>query len=442
MKLQIPHSSLFGKPLNEVTVNDVKLFCDKQIKEGINLDYKKDLNPKSIVKAIAAMGNTRGGWLIVGVEDKDDKPHLPVVGMDFVEHIELTITNIVLSHMSSPLIPIIHVCPPDKDDKTFVIMYVPESIDAPHWLFNKKELYVRVEQRTDHTDWERFATADEWEWLRNKREKSISRRSEVKENLNYYFLNYIDKDSLEKSFKEKRSAFLPSINIPTNHVFNRDGTEKMLNLYISPSFPSDSLLTVNETYDKLLEIATRDVYGTSDRFPIFLDDRVVYQSGTIAFNQLDNNRNYFTALDITGMLVYKETVVYEKKPADEDRITDLSYVDFDRIVIRLEEFLSIASNLFTSINYQGLLSIDIHLDGEDWMRMKFPTQHFHPRQTESANGQFRWSKSFLASEIRDSKSSNYLLRETVENLMYAFGWKDFDWNIFETTIKNFHPKGS
>ena len=143
------NTTIFGKPLNEVNTDDVRLFCKSQIKEGINLDYKKDLSSaKSIVKAIASFANTRGGWILVGVEDdKDDKPKIPAVGFEFQDHLTLTVTNMVLSHMWIPIIPTYQVCPPDKDNKTFLIIYVPESHEAPHWLFNKKELYVRVSDR-------------------------------------------------------------------------------------------------------------------------------------------------------------------------------------------------------------------------------------------------------------------------------------------------------
>lgn len=430
--------SLFGKPLDDVTVDDVKQFCEKQIKEGVNLDYKKDLSSsKSIVKAIASMGNTRGGWLIVGVDDEDDKPVLPAKGMEYKAHLELSITNMILSYMSPPLFPIVKVCTPDEHNKTFIIIYVPESDQAPHWLFNKKELYIRVEQRTDSTDWERFATSDEWEWLRNKREKSIELRKDFKEEINSYFLKHLDKDSMEKTIRERNDSFLPSPILPSKYVLNRDGTEKMLNLTISPTFPTETLMSVNETFDKLREIAVPDLYGTSDRFPTFLEDSVVFQKGTIAFNQFADDRNYFTALNLAGMLSFKETVVYEKMPPGEDRVLEVSYVDFDRIVIRLEAFLHIAANLFNSLNYQGLVSLDVHLDGEDWMRMNFPTQTFNPRLSQNANGQFYWEKTFLANELKVEKSREEILKETINNLMFSFGWKDFNWNIFDNTMERF-----
>lgn len=58
-------TSIFGKPLGEVTMQDVKTFCDTQIREGINLDYKRDLASKTLLKTMAAFANTRGGFIIM-----------------------------------------------------------------------------------------------------------------------------------------------------------------------------------------------------------------------------------------------------------------------------------------------------------------------------------------------------------------------------------------
>jgi predicted HTH transcriptional regulator len=71
--------TIFGRPLYNVMYQDVIAFCALQKKEGINLDYKRDLSSsKPIVKTIAAFANTRGGYIVIGVEDEDDKPKLPV----------------------------------------------------------------------------------------------------------------------------------------------------------------------------------------------------------------------------------------------------------------------------------------------------------------------------------------------------------------------------
>src|SRR5260370_25687806 len=112
-------TSIFGKPLSEVTIQDVKVFCDKQIREGINLDYKRDLTSKSLLKTMAAFANTRGGFIIVGVDDKDDKPMLPIEGVDWKEALPLSVTSMIVDNMYPYLTLDVHVCEP-AHHKTFL----------------------------------------------------------------------------------------------------------------------------------------------------------------------------------------------------------------------------------------------------------------------------------------------------------------------------------
>ena len=68
---------LFTKEITKITYQDVVDFCNQQISESINLDYKKAF-PANLEKTIAAFANTMGGLIVIGVEDKDSKPKLPV----------------------------------------------------------------------------------------------------------------------------------------------------------------------------------------------------------------------------------------------------------------------------------------------------------------------------------------------------------------------------
>lgn len=98
--MNILEFNIYGKKLTEVTTNDVRNFCQKQNREGINLDYKKDISsPKKIAKTIAAMANTLGEWIIIGVEDnRDDKPKLPVEGIDYENQLSLRVTNLLIDN--------------------------------------------------------------------------------------------------------------------------------------------------------------------------------------------------------------------------------------------------------------------------------------------------------------------------------------------------------
>jgi len=62
---------IYVKPINEITYDDVKNFIQKKIKENTFLDYKADF-PRKLEKTIAAMANTHGGIIIIGVKEEDN----------------------------------------------------------------------------------------------------------------------------------------------------------------------------------------------------------------------------------------------------------------------------------------------------------------------------------------------------------------------------------
>ncbi len=68
---------LFTKDITQITYEDVFIFCNQRLPESVHLDYKRDF-PRNLEKTIAAFANTMGGLVIIGVEDDDGKPKLPV----------------------------------------------------------------------------------------------------------------------------------------------------------------------------------------------------------------------------------------------------------------------------------------------------------------------------------------------------------------------------
>ena len=103
-------TSLFLAELGTLTLNDIEDFCcinappDQRVKEGVRVDYKKDL-PKDLGKTISAMANTSGGLIIIGVEEDQGVPTkvdgIPLGPGD----ITTRITNIAYSTIDPPLTP-------------------------------------------------------------------------------------------------------------------------------------------------------------------------------------------------------------------------------------------------------------------------------------------------------------------------------------------------
>ena len=58
-------SSIFSLPIEAIKYEDILSFCDKQMEEGVDLDYKADW-PNDLEKVICSFANTQGGIALIG----------------------------------------------------------------------------------------------------------------------------------------------------------------------------------------------------------------------------------------------------------------------------------------------------------------------------------------------------------------------------------------
>jgi predicted HTH transcriptional regulator len=72
--------SLHGKPLNQITANDLLAVKTNAIPENIQLDYKSELpgtskdHKRAFVCDVSALANTIGGDLVIGVAEEGGIP--------------------------------------------------------------------------------------------------------------------------------------------------------------------------------------------------------------------------------------------------------------------------------------------------------------------------------------------------------------------------------
>ena len=74
-------ASLFACPAADVTLDRVRGLIGQDLPESLTLEYEEKFS-SSLVTSVAAMANTYGGLLIVGVADQPGDGRL--VGVDFV----------------------------------------------------------------------------------------------------------------------------------------------------------------------------------------------------------------------------------------------------------------------------------------------------------------------------------------------------------------------
>lgn len=307
---------LYVKKINEITFQDVQNFCNQNIKENEILEYKSDF-PKNLDKVISSMANTYGGIIIIGIEDSDSFPQPPFDGIDFVSGLAERITQIDISNIYPPVFPEIQVCPPENN-KTFVVIRIPESNATPHYIKQKTNAYVRTGNVSTP---EKIANVNELEWLRNRRQKAINFRESILKNVDMHFRNIGRLEGLS--------------SIPYS-VFS---------MSICPLYPSKSIVLAQKIEDILNHTNTHPRITYSD---LTNYKRLPIQSGLATFLVSQNIYDYLE-INQFGLISKKRNLEWEEKRHTQEQVEDGESVHGNKISF-VEIFLSILS-FFEFINY-------------------------------------------------------------------------------------------
>lgn len=124
---------LITAPITSLTWQDVLDFCGLGLPESTTIDYKRAI-PAELDRTIAAMANTSGGLVLIGVDEdrSTTKPVLPPPGLPITRGLPEKITNVCVANITPPLVPEIAVIPDASGQQVVVIVRVPQSHQAPH----------------------------------------------------------------------------------------------------------------------------------------------------------------------------------------------------------------------------------------------------------------------------------------------------------------------
>lgn len=157
---QLLAKDLYLDQLKDITFSNIEEYFNERIAECIYLDYKTTVeDSKGIAKDVAAMANAEGGIILIGIrtDEKPGKPGIPVeiVGVTDPEGIISQISKRCANAIKPRLVPdMFHYSIPDNPDKFIVLLRIPESVEAPHWLGTADSctIPIRVNDFTVHTD--------------------------------------------------------------------------------------------------------------------------------------------------------------------------------------------------------------------------------------------------------------------------------------------------
>src|SRR5829696_7959051 len=129
--------------IRELTFNDVAAFCAEKHVEGIQIDYKQDFPQKGLAKQFAAFSNTRGGIIIVGVEE-DSKTGVPLKWEGIPNQGKL-IDRVHQFAANVEPAPDYDVCVTDESNgNVFLLIRIFEGDRTPYYVQNDSNIYVRT----------------------------------------------------------------------------------------------------------------------------------------------------------------------------------------------------------------------------------------------------------------------------------------------------------
>jgi hypothetical protein len=218
---------LLHKPIASLSHQDVMEFLSLRLPEGTQLDYKEDVpaQPSKLAQTLAAFANTLGGVLLIGVKEGTDKhPIVPSPGIPLRRGLVEQIQRVAVDHLSPLLVPEVGVVRiPGSDERCFLIVRVPQSLQAPHAIANGREIYVR---RGDSSQPESLA---ELRWI----EHLLERRAVPEQRRRSLLQRSLTRFEAVHGYAERRHSPCWAY------------------AYSCPSFPTGALGTEQELYDSL-----------------------------------------------------------------------------------------------------------------------------------------------------------------------------------------------
>ena len=231
---------LFDKSINDLTINDINLFCENN-GEGYRIEYKSSFDDnvrRKIPQIVSSFANSHGGVLIIGVRTNGNRAILPIAGIERPdrEEITLTIQNLCRDNIYPAIFPIIKEITAEQNN-IVIIVFVEESIDSPHAIENKRKVYIRTGDSAEPHD---LCDLQRMRGLFEKKDQSKI----LIENL------------------EKRS--FDFLKEPISNIF----LLPHLRIIITPTFPRNKIINKNDLYNFCRNLRTQTAIRYDDLFAV------------------------------------------------------------------------------------------------------------------------------------------------------------------------------
>ena len=369
----------FDKPIHDLTFQDVVNFCQRQLPEGKQLDYKYFLpkNHEKFAKTIASFANALGGTIIIGVQDdKNDKPRPPFIGIPYHEKMRNSIEDIIQTHIDPVVFVDINICVNPRGDRMFVVVNIPQSNLTPHLVGKLKRAYIRTGQSSRP---EAIVHPEKLPWLLDHRQKSERLRHILYDKAESHFDNYLKTNTASAQ------------------------GESVCSLSIIPLYPEEPLTDYKKLPDLIKYASTRAPYGlmADPDFPL-----IPVQDGAAV---ISNKRGVYktTEFNSYGLVMNNQIVSTEEMVNGHAART----VRMEKLAENLALFLLTSRKFLSRLCFGGPLQFRLKMNNLRALRALLGA-----RQATVLEDYLRFDRAISLAEL-DTK-----LSEILEDLLHETAW--------------------
>ena len=296
------------------------------------MEYKSvfdDNVRRGIPKIVSSFANSLGGVLVIGVEALNGVPQEPIQGFPTMnEELPLTIESSCLRGINPPVLPRITLIQSDVPNRSFIVVDVAESWEAPHAIENSKRVYVRTGNAGNPYD---HADVDLIIDLVRRRVEPVA----------------------------KRERFLTAARHRANSVVAVEDIH--VEMSVVPSYPQRVLCAPNDIWTFL----GMPAYRGARYFPTQTMRRI--ENGVASYNRQEE----YSEINSVGLLFTRRKMAVDR---DDDNKPVIYIRDFFH---GLHKLLTCANGFYRRVGYRGNLEVRAVLKNFRMQRMQFLPDRFH-----------------------------------------------------------------
>ncbi len=425
--------NILNNPVSNYSFLDIAQFCAEGQIEGVQLDYKRELPAKGLAKHFASFSNTRGGLLIIGVEE-DPKNGKPITwdGIIFETKLVDKIHQYASSVEPRPAYDV--QVTDEQNGKVFILVRVFEGDRTPYYVQNDANLYIRTGNITDPIG---LASPEAAELLFGKkanadlaRQNYISRTDEIyqaaikqgEKEKQRAIANEKDKWKSEQKTESKEEFH-------SSYAMDPLGTNTSVStILLQPFFPKAAITTPQEILAKSDQFRIGNHY--IGNFPELQLKPI--QDGVMSFKWGPNGHVLCQQIYATGLLYDADDVL---RVIDQRKRLYLS-----SIASRLFMILLSASNFYRLFGYQGGLKGFLRLENMDGV-IVYPVvpqgYHLDPWFFDDRQGpilsRYEWDLELDTTLLHDPMSRQVFYLEKLQEIYWSLGYE----NVQEGSIEKF-----